>query len=803
MKFIRKVIILVLVGICAFLLIEVKVQRIAYAQQYEQPAIQNGGTFGTGPSGLNQVQQTAEWMRQEAQRLGSQTGQLQQPIAQGQVQISEPSEPPENPEDFKQAAQGEESTQQRNFCKDPSWWQLPFCWIFDAIKSFIKWLIKLIFESIARLIVGIINLFNKILSLVADYLHELDPFSGGANSPVQILWNILKGFAYIIFSFAILAAGFMWILENESAALGLIFNIIIVALLINFTYALIKEAFLVVYSIEKGLTTTSLPAHQQSIGIGTLVYASLWQRNPFDDVKNAISGFEDFFAEIAATLAGYFFITVFAMGTFVILFVLSVILVARYIFIIFLTAVSPAAIASLALPRFQKVPLARILSQFNFFELWLEKLANWLVVVLVLVILVILGNVLTTNFLNDVAQMKSRGGGFHNVVEFVIAFIIIGGWYVLAVFIATKLAGKVGKFAVGAAFATLGFLPKAPVKALMKWQGHRIGGALTKIGELTSRLPVNRFTTPFINMGSKIRQMGESAIQSRFESEKKAAQFQMFNLLENFQKAQTNQQRQQYADQMINLIKKYRSNSVVGGGIAELLENAPQSVKDYLITNYGREIINPQLTQDLQKAIGKGLENASLEALRQIVTNQHLNLITQGGKIFEDSLRKRLENLSDADLIDTTLRNIQSGQLSKNFINDPNISPILRQALDKQTKGLLSALNNQNVRDVAVAYTNLSVEAWANAINIQNLTRQFGVDFNNALDRALKINPDNILSGGVIGDATTKDIIRGVIDQMVFMGQQRFDPNDPTMVREVMKRYGFNANQRRKLRAIA
>ena len=376
--------------------------------------------------------------------------------------------------------------------------------IFDLKKIFTEALAGF-FVFIFQIIHSILWFLNWLLSVIVDIVSNLDPFYkvNNQNPPVKAIWSVLVYFSYIIIVFSALLAAYEWLFGNDVSAKRLIFNLIIVALIINFTYVLAEAAFEIVKKIEDGLVGKSIQDVSNSdkkIGIGTFVMNSLWQFDLYGELKKIFPSQGENWIEklkkisvsillggtvsllfpsiapfaILGTLGsimlnsynldpnqwlGEVFTSIFIVLTdmvmFIILFVLAVLYVMRYIIIIFLVGISSIAVASLAFPRFEKIEALRnIASRFNFFDTWLNEFVRWLLVIPIFVILVILGNTLKENTLGQI-QLDQINQSLNTIIQFVIVLALLSGWYIMSLIVANQLSGRVG--AVASATAT-GFL---------------------------------------------------------------------------------------------------------------------------------------------------------------------------------------------------------------------------------------------------------------------------------------------------------------------------------------------------------
>ncbi len=365
------------------------------------------------------------------------------------------------------------------------------------------------FVLIFQVIHSILWFLNWLLSVIVDIISNLDPFKEVNNQdpPVKTIWSVLVYFSYIIIVFSALLAAYEWLFGNDVSAKRLIFNLIIVALIINFTYVLAEAAFEIVKKIEDGLFDKSIQDisnPNKKIGVGTFILNSLWQFDlygelaklfPSEKKSNNTSNNTFNWKELANRLFYFFigatvsfllsplssfaflgatgsimldlfnidhnqwlgkiftsiFIVVIDMVIFIILFVLVVLYVMRYIIIIFLVGVSSIAVASLAFPRFEKIKaLENIASRFNLFDPWLNEFVKWLLVIPIFVILVILGNTLKANTLGQIS-LDQTNQSLNTIIQFVLVLALLSGWYIMSLVVANQLSGRVGHFASAAA----------------------------------------------------------------------------------------------------------------------------------------------------------------------------------------------------------------------------------------------------------------------------------------------------------------------------------------------------------------
>jgi len=355
-----------------------------------------------------------------------------------------------------------------------------FNWIGGVIKSVTECIGNPIFCGLSLFIYLITWVFHQILYFLnlhifaplVDKASQINPFATStkeAVSPAEATWNILKSYGFIILVFSALAAAYEWLIGDDASAKRLIFNIIVVALIISFTFVLIEEAFKVVRSFEKGIT------NNQSEKIGTIMAASLWQKNPFkeiDEIAATINERGTTFKYLTESIL-YIFIIVFDMGMFIILIVALVLFIARYFYILALTAVSSIAVASATFPEF-KGSLARVFSNLRFTSEWFANLVKWLLVVPIFVTLVLLCNITKENILAQIGE-----GDF---MQFIMLFLGFTVCYAGSLKVAVSLGGFAAAWAKGIATAFLLAIGGATAKGILGATQGTVGEILKKAG---------------------------------------------------------------------------------------------------------------------------------------------------------------------------------------------------------------------------------------------------------------------------------------------------------------------------------
>jgi hypothetical protein len=557
---------------------------------------------------------------------------------------------------------------------------------------------------------------NNILAFLIGKAATLNPFyNENPKSPVVVIWNILKSFAYIILVFSALAAAYEWLFGNDASAKRLIFNIIVVALIISFTYVLVRETFFVVRSLEEGITNNQLNQ------LGTLIAASLWQKDPFETIRNITNQIEtEASSRYLIQAVFYIFIVVFDMITFIILTMILLLLIVRYIAMILLAGTSSIAAASLTFPEFKGIPaLGEIMSQFRFATAWFEYFVRWLLVVPIFVILVILGNVLKENTLAQI--------GTPEFIEFVILLFLLGSWYIISIRIAVKLSGAVGVFAKGLATSLLAIPGLLAARAVLNLGQGAVGRILTRIGEsIQNKVGVGgRFgwkSWVGQKIGARTREIGEKMLERRYGFETEAVKGAIGRIDEQLRRTTDPTQIQNLTSQITKLFQQYKGNDYVLKSINESIKKiSPDSAVKILASSENLKAFAssdvPQETKetiiglvdklrkgDLRKMVG---DAAWLSALKEISPDV--------ADAFVDKIGKEFKETDGLEII------------SKDEIREiiPRLPENLRKTLNSITKGFVNALLDKNIENISNAMASWDKDIWVpeNTEKINNILR--------------------------------------------------------------------------------
>jgi hypothetical protein len=608
-----------------------------------------------------------------------------------------------------------------------------------AGKAALGWMKEKVVQGMA----GIIWLFaqsfhkllwwinNTLLAQIVNAMAQLNPFVGKdmkeETSPVAVIWNILKSFAYILLVFSALAAAYEWLFGNDASAKRLIFNIIVVALIISFTYVLVKEAFLVVDSLEKGLSGGS------SKKIGTIIAASLWQGDPFEVVekiaKEVSEGEDTEVKRYIAEAVGYIFIVTLDMLIFIILIVVLFLFVARYVIFIFLAGTSSIAAASLTFPEFKGISaLGEIMSQFRAFGTWFEYFVRWLLVVPILVILVLLGNILKENVLAQIVGSSS----FSNKIsfeEFIVLFILLIGWYLFVVRIAVKLSGAVGAFAKRLATVLLLIAGGIAAKGVMTATQGSVGEALKKAGaKIEEKAGVGGMFGWRSWVGQKIgaqtREIGEKMIERRYGLETESVKAAIGRVDEQLKKETDPAKIQNLTSQLSQLTQKYKNNDYISKSIGESIRKmSPSSAAKILASG-----------ENLKTLASSDSSQETREAVIGLVDKlKRSDLIKMAGDTeWLSALKEVSPDVSDTfvNKIGTELKETQGFEIIskddvKSFISKLEKDDKIRKTFNNITKGFVNALLEKNIENISNAMASWDKDIWVpeNTEKINNILR--------------------------------------------------------------------------------
>jgi hypothetical protein len=610
---------------------------------------------------------------------------------------------------------------------------------------------------------------NSILAKIIDGVAMLNPFKeeGNAKSPIKVLWDTLKNIAYIILVFSALAAGFEWLMGHEEVARRLIFNIILVVLIINFSFVLIKEAFNIVKAIEEGIageaevTEKGKESTSSALSkIGTIISASLWQEDPIEVIvgktseitqqpkEEEINSKENDKASAGLTIkylieiVGYIFILVFDMIILIVLVVTLLLFVLRYIMITFLAGVSPIAIASVTFPEFRGIAgLNEVFSGFRVFNTWLNYLVNWLLVIPIFIILVLLGNILKENIFTQIQFI----GGESDLAEFIILLVILTAWYIIALIIAKRMSKGAGKFAEGLATAALLGAGGFAARGLLGLTRPAVGSILTKTGDyLTEKVPASRWTAWMAKPGMWMKEKGKEMTQGAYENQARLAEAKMNLYRERLEKETDPNKIAGITNEISTLTQQFKSNPYVLEKVVSQIEKMPTKTFAKIANN--KDTISPLLSPDLPEEATEKIANK----IKSLPTQTQLDILKdkdlretylKAGQKIQTAFFESLSNIDSDKMIKTI------GENSPDLIKQIQTDEELKTAINKATKGLLGAIERGITKEIADSLLNIGESALKNYSNIQSIARQIKPEANlgASLQEALKIDPLPIL----------------------------------------------------------
>lgn len=616
----------------------------------------------------------------------------------------------------------------------------------NGIKMFF---VNLITEGPFKLIEILVFLLYKFLSYInyqivaplADIFLSLDPFfkkDQNSQNAAEQIWFILKTFSYLILVFSALFAGFQWILGEDNNAKSLIFTIIIVAFLIDFTFLFVKEAFYVVRAIEKGLAgdvTIVDPADPNStrkdkdFEVGNTakliaVAASNYGRSPID-LRSAFNRLKNYFTlSTSSEIDGFLINTdvivnilirilillnyiITTMIIFIVLVVMMAIGLARYLILIFLASVSSFAVVSLAFPKF-KPPFNAVTGMVSdVFSNWLKHLVNWLLVVPVLTILIILGiivqnTIFTSNF--------SQGGNV--LVDFLLPFLIIIGWFIMSLYIAVQMSGRVGEIAKGVAVGALsvagltavGIIGKGLAGSTSKWLGKIAGG----LGKLSGPSWLGR---KFYKASQRYSAIAEDLKKRAYGETAQNIGDQLKDAYSLLGKAKNNEEKEQAANKIFELLNTMKQRPE----LASLNKDTIKQVSGFTLRQIAdnKELLQNFLgifsefdTETQEGIISKLDSNSTKKILEHMQDKNFAQSIGSLSPVLLDGLGKNIANLNPGDI----LKIIRDDTIREN-LSAENLQPLVN-SINKATKGLYEGFVRKSVEKVAEALANLPSEVF-------------------------------------------------------------------------------------------
>lgn len=524
-----------------------------------------------------------------------------------------------------------------------------FFWpIDDAIFGALSFVVKLILW----IFYSLLWVVNKLLSKAVDYFSTLDPFQsvavqGGSLSSVELIWNILKNFSYILLVFSALFAGFKYLFNEDDTAKKLIFNIIVVAFIINFTFIFVKEFYRVAVAIERGVSGGAYGK------VGSIILASSFLKDPSESFMSVIKSesvvkglgsqldeddFEDWLS-----IGFFIFGILIQMIIFTILLITLVLYLARYVLIIFYAGISSFAVATLVFPE-SKGALGAFLSKAKIWSQWLNNFVKWVVVIPVFLIMVILGNSINYLIFKD-AKLEA-------LLDFLAVFGFVIGWYLISIKVAISLSGKIGETAKFLAIGALGGMGLMAARGALYATGGKVGGALKRGGSyLQGKVGQGGVLgwRSFISqkIGKPIQETGEKLIQRRYETTAQGIQSNLTSLGEKMVKTTDPQEIDKIRKEVLKTYQGIKDNPYLLNKFNEWFSGLRPDVAGKMIKSpeFVETFTSSKTDIKTREAFRNLLGNLSEEDIDEISKNKNLLLMFKNApqdirKVFANQLKR-------------------------------------------------------------------------------------------------------------------------------------------------------------------
>ncbi len=579
----------------------------------------------------------------------------------------------------------------------------------DTIASYLFNALAILVNAITKLVNAVFIFLSGLVADTLDVVSQFNPFdtsSGLANTqartgieaPAITLWKIIKTISYVFLVFFALISFFLWIKGDDHLAQKQLFNIIIVALFINFSFFLVREVFSIAWVIEKKITSginVNTPEENSSTtgaGIGTFLYASFLQIDfygkteafikslyqekkvsvPSPKVSNSgvldskTADMEGNFVTPLLEILAYFSNIAITLLIFIVLCVFTIFYFVRYIVITWVASISSLAFASYAFPKFEGV-LGQSLSGFsNFFDMWFRYFIKWTTVMPTLIFLVLLGVIIQTNILPAKSDNINLSSNINeSLVQFVSILLFLIIWYVYAIIIASGMSNGLAKiitFAVLNALGSIGMLTakktfntvgKPPIGRMMLEVGNRLSESdrVKKQNWLSRRL---------FNISEKLKEMGESYLGERIKSDTDYIRRRVGGIIKNMEDETDPRKINQFTQELNNLMQSFKTNGRALTEIASLLRGLDANKKIQILQN-----------------------SNLLSSLNEIASNQKLPPVVKNalfGSLAQDLQVRHVLDLLKNDTIATQLPNELIQRMSQKSQNVfKNINSLIEQ----------------------------------------------------------------------------------------------------------------------------
>lgn len=319
--------------------------------------------------------------------------------------------------------------------------------------------------------------FGRIAAYLINSFAVANPFSTAAFAP--IVWDTFKNIAYVVLVFMSLYVGILYIVQREEQTKRLLFNIILVALLINFSFFLAKEIFMVFHTITVSLACLYGSGTGNCNSVGTAIFTSLAPLDASGDQKAIMESLFEQNSQNSAEPTHNQLILAFGMGLTALtlyfiwtafMFMFVGIFLGRFIIIALLAGFLPLALVSLATPWYK-----------SYWDRWWTSFLKWCAIPVILLLLILIGfgliiqaftlpantgsttgSAQTDSFLDLVdkgndkkisASIRETGGGTFLTTGLVtlFRFVFIIAYYAAVIYIASNMGGRFAGFGFNAA----------------------------------------------------------------------------------------------------------------------------------------------------------------------------------------------------------------------------------------------------------------------------------------------------------------------------------------------------------------
>ena len=675
--------------------------------------------------------------------------------------------------------------------------------IFDSVKNFVSGVWKggkdVFFYALSGFFAIIFDLIHKlfwllnyyILAPVINLLSGLDPFQRTEeNAPIVIIWDLIKNFSYIFLSFSAIFASYRWLFGDDATAKRVIFNIIMVAFLINFSFLFVQETFKIARAIEKGLSGGA------GDYIGTIIAASLWQgKDPFQVIVDAIKGSgraEDSENQILifmANIGGYIFVIMLDMIIFTILIMTGSLFLARYILVMFYAAISSFAIASLALPLAQKGVLAGFINNIRgAFDRWLQGYFKWLVVIPVFIIMVLIGNFMVNETMKQLGTPSSAmsnqqrssivfnqqylaqaglGGGLrtgtstatnpqqsliatggtldiNSLIQFLIVLLLLAAWYLVSIKIAVNLSDSVGKLSKAIALGFIAALPGLALRGGKLMARGQIGSLLASRGKnieerFAGRGQIGNWISQKI--GKEIKTTGERMIERRYKNITEGLKLRLSTFENELKDPKLSPQRRAQINKEIqDIVQNYQRVPYVLSQISDSFKRmSPNAFNQLENETLSTLIASAAISLEMRDAFISQINGMSDKDIENIFKNPDrlkvfINLPPEIAKAFANQTRSKLADVNVIDILNNPeVRRIINSLMPDHF---------LRHAIRTVSKGFSEALANQQKDEIVAALTDFSPKSWLKTEELQNIITGAGFNTGEIVTQAIKVSGD-------------------------------------------------------------